>query len=213
MSDGREITVDTSASVETDADAAELVLAVETVEDTPEADRETVAAGVKRLDETFADLGLDEDRIHTTHFQMREDHRRSGDEERRFRGSHGFEVELHDLARIGEVIDATTVGLVGMNQIRFTLRRETRETMREEALRRSVASARSDARVLAESADLTLGGILALSTASGDLRPYQVSGRDVVLDTAKDESERTRVESGPVTVSAHVTAVFDSAGP
>jgi hypothetical protein len=34
------------------------------------------------------------------------------------------------------------------------------------------------------------------------ISPSQVSGRDVVLDTAENESERTRVESGPVSVSA-----------
>jgi uncharacterized protein len=67
------------------------------------------------------------------------------------------------------VIDAATGGLVGVSQVRFTLRAGTREALREEALRRAVANARSAAGVLAESADLTLDGIRTLSTASEDL--------------------------------------------
>jgi hypothetical protein len=48
MSDGREITIDASASVKAAADATELVLAAETVEETPEAAREVVASGARR---------------------------------------------------------------------------------------------------------------------------------------------------------------------
>jgi len=81
-----------------------------------------------------------------------------------YRGRATIDVAVADLTRLAEIIDTTlAAGATRVSDLKFRSYRE--EQARAEALRRAVAQARTDARVLAEAAGGALGPPLRIETA------------------------------------------------
>lgn len=112
-----------------------------------------------------------------------------------------FEVEVADTGAAGEVVDlAVGAGATEIEGVAFALSRERKRELRATAIDRAVADARADAEAVAASADLSLGGIRAVSTVDRGVGP--------VRETAADEG--TVVDPGPVTVTAGVEITYNA---
>jgi uncharacterized protein YggE len=83
------------------------------------------------------------------------------------------QVSVHDLERLGEVIDAGIAAGNELHGVTFDL--ADRAALRSQALTEAVRKARADAEVLARAAGGTIGGLLELSTEGQPVvQPYQV---------------------------------------
>lgn len=206
--EGSTVTVTAVGTAEADPDLAVVNVAVTARADDAEAVRDRIASNASRLRDALADANVSEDRIRTTRFSISREVERheNGTEHVGFRGAQSFEISLSNTSRAGEIVDlAVTNGANRVERVTFTLSEERRRELRAEALREAMANARSDADALAASANLTITGVGSVSTVDSGFSP---SLADVA--EARAESEPTRIDSGPVTVTADVTVVYNA---
>lgn len=196
------IEVDASGSAETEPDRAVVQVGVEARGDSAEAVRTELAAGAEDLRATFDDLGIPEENVRTATFRIGERRERSG-----FEGIHAFSVEVDDVERVGEVVDASVAaGADDVGRVTFTLQDETRERLRGEALDAALANADAEAEQIAANRGVEIVGTRAVSTTDGDVRPLQF---DAATEAASDDAgPPTELVSGPVTVTATVRVVY-----
>ncbi|MFW6003552.1 MAG: SIMPL domain-containing protein [Halanaeroarchaeum sp.] len=202
------ITVSASGDAQAEPDKAVLRMAVE-ADDTDVTDaRSTVAEDVSSVREALVEMGIQEDQIRTTDYRIDEDERRDRpteeDEEATYRVRHVLSVDVDDTDRVGTVIDtAVDAGVTSVHDVRFTLTSETERELKNEALQNAMADADTQARTLAESADLQIDGAATVETgSSGVPRPVYE------MEAAADGDAATDISSGPVTVSAEVTVTY-----
>ena len=208
---GKTITVSASGEAGAEPDRALVRVAVEATADDPTDARKQVARNVSSMRAALTDLGLPEDAIRTTGFDVYEDRRRpregGGEPETIYRARHSFVVEVDDTGRVGEVIDtAVDAGATGVHGVEFTLADETRTELRRQAIQAAMTNARSQADALAASADLTIVDVRSASTGSVD-GPGPVAVRTAA---AGDGGGGTEVESGPVSVTATVRVTYNA---
>jgi uncharacterized protein YggE len=203
----RSVTVQATGTVETQPDAAEIHLGVTVTAEDPKTVRDQLTQRVEELRSGLADAGVPEAQIRTVHYDVREDRGgREETDEQQYRGIHAFAVEVDDVDRVGTIIDAAVdAGATDVQRVRFTLSEETRDQLREEALRTAMSEARADAEVVADAADLELTGVAAASTGGSHVDQYTARAATEAADGAG-----TAVEPGPVTVSASVTVTFNA---
>jgi uncharacterized protein YggE len=195
------VSVSASGSVSVEPDLAVVTLAVEATADSADAAREQVATDVAAVRDALADLGLAADAVTTAAFGIHPEYDYSGDRREvvGYRAVHALTVES-GVDEAGAVIDAAVgAGAVRVNGVQFTLTDDTRQSAREQALGVAMGNAAADAGAIATAADLTLDGVRSVSTGAPAVSPFE----DHVA-MAEDESGRTIIEPGPVTVSATV---------
>ena len=210
---GKSITVSASGEAGAEPDRALVRVSVEATADDPTVARQRVAENVSSMREALLDLGLAEDAIRTTGFDIYEDRVRpsepGAEPETTYRARHSFVVEVADTARVGEVIDtAVDGGATSVHGVEFTLASETRDRLRGEAIQSAMTNAREQADVVAASADLSIVDVRSASTGS-------VGGPGPVVRmeaAAGDGGGGTELESGPVTVTATVTVTYNATG-
>lgn len=207
---GTTISVSATGRVTAEPDEARISLAVTADGDTAEAVREQLASDGKALRQALADAGVSDDEIETTSFAVRE---RSPSDDRSERtdyyGRHTFLVTLSDLDLVGTVIGAATEHAdSSVDGVWFTLSEARQAELRADALAKAVESARSDADALAAAADLDVTGVASISTSNGPVYPVMFDGRAVAEGGA--DGTPTKIDSGPVTVSASVSIVYDA---
>jgi len=109
-----------------------------------------------------------------------------------------IEVTVHDLARVGGVIDAALgAGANNVSQLRFESSKE--EAARLEALGQAVQSARRQAEAIARAAGGRLGPLLSITSGG----PIALAGRQMAMRTMAAE---TPVEAPALEVTAMVNA-------
>jgi len=118
-----------------------------------------------------------------------------------------LEVQLDDLARIGDVLDAATrAGANRVQGIQWTLRDQ--DAVRAEALRQAATRARAEAEVLAGALNLKILRVLTVEESSPQIVP--VRSRMAAGRAAVSSAEvATPVESGTLDVSANVTLTVE----
>jgi uncharacterized protein len=117
------------------------------------------------------------------------------------------EVQLDDLARIGDVIDAATrSGANRVQGIQFTLRDQ--DSVRAQALREAAQRARAEAQVLAAALDLRVLRVLTVEESSPRIVPLRTHIMARALSSASAEPA-TPVESGTVEVNAEVSLTVE----
>lgn len=211
--DAPERTIEVSAGGEATAepDRATLTVSVLATGDTSREVRQSLAERDDELRDALIDWGVDEDRIRTDYYSIRET-RESRERENvsAYEGEHRYEIVLHDVEAVGEVIDvAVDAGADAVNRITFGLSDEREQELREEALENAMENADADARVLADSADLTVDGVYTVSTARTSVTPYSTRyTADVSQESAGDAA--TGVETGDVSVSVDVRVVYEA---
>lgn len=207
--DGGSSTVSVGATGEATAepDRAVLTVGVEAKAADPETARQRVADNVSTMRAALADAGVGDDQVTTRHYTIREDResKRNGATETNYRAVHSFEIEIEDVDRVGTVIEtAVNSGATNVGRIQFTLSEDTRSDLREEALATAMTTARADAEILADNANLTLAGVESAATDTGNVRPYQAEANMATSDGGTD------VESGPVSVTARVQVTYNA---
>ncbi|MEF8757149.1 MAG: SIMPL domain-containing protein [Halobacteriales archaeon] len=206
----RTIQVAATGSTETQPDKALVRVSVEASADDPSTARNRLAANVSQMKDALADAGIDDSRIRTTDFDLRERRERQpreseGEPDTEYRASHRFAIEVDDVDRVGEVVDvAIDNGATNVDDVRFTLSDERREELRTEALETAMSDARQQAETIASSADLEIGGVHSASTTD-----VHVPTRRVTMEAAADGGG-TSFNSGPVSVTATVSVTYNA---
>ena len=117
------------------------------------------------------------------------------------------QVQLDDLARIGDVIDAAThAGANRVQGIQFTLRDQ--DAVRAEALREAAARARAEAEVLAQALNLKILRVLTVEESSPGIVPVRTH-LAMARASAASADVPTPVEAGTLDVSALVTLTVE----
>jgi len=117
------------------------------------------------------------------------------------------EVQLDDLARIGEVIDAATrVGANRVQGIQWTLRDQ--DAVRAAALREAATRAHAEAEVLAGALNLRILRVLTVEEASPQIVPVRVH-MAAARAAVSSADVATPVEAGTLDVSANVVLTVE----
>jgi len=205
------IQVTASADATAAPDSALIRPTVVATGDTAEAARSQVADDAARMRATLRELGVGDDRVRTTYFDIRaiSETPRNETEIVGYRAEQSFEIEVEvsddDIGnRTGSLVDAVVQN--GANQVdgvQFTLSDERRQELRRQALERATNTARGDADHLAAVTDLSITGVHSVSTGDGGVSPVDASLEDSAAD-----SPASVFEPGPVTVSATVSVTY-----
>ncbi|MDZ7701610.1 MAG: SIMPL domain-containing protein [Halobacteriales archaeon] len=199
------VSVSASGSVSMEPDLAVVRVAAEARADTADAAREQVAADVAAVREALAELGLEGDAVTTASFTLQPEYDYSGESRELvgYRAVHALTVEA-GVDGAGAVIDAAVAaGAVRVQGVQFTLTDESRQSAREQALAAAMGNAAADAGAIADAGGLSIDGVRSVSTGAPVVSPF--AGR---VAMAEDAAGSTTIESGPVTVSAHVSVVY-----
>ncbi|MFC6717035.1 SIMPL domain-containing protein [Natrialbaceae archaeon GCM10025810] len=201
---GRGIEVSASGEIETEPDLAVASIGVEASGDSADEVSGELAERADALRETFDDLGISDDAIEDGRYRV---HPVRGDGSG-FEGSHSFRVEVEDVERVGEVIDASVdAGANDVGQVEFTLRDETRAELRNEAVDAALENADAEAAHIATNRAVELNGIRSVSTSNADVVPVRSDGAEYESDDAAGGAETT-IDSEPVTVRASAEVVY-----
>lgn len=206
------VTVSAVGRVTREPDQAQVTLAVETSAATADAAAEENASRMQRLVSALRRLGLGEDQIKTTSYQLIPEYDHSPEAPRRppeeriigYRAINMVRVTVDEIGRVGEVIDAAiAAGANRVHGVHFTLRDPTE--VRREALREAVTEAQKEAETIATALGRRLGPVLAVTTAGGFDRPVYAFQADMAMARA---AAATPIEPGTLDVTANVTVVF-----
>lgn len=199
------VSVSAAGAVSVEPDVAEVTVVIEATADSADDARGQVANDVSAVRTALADLGLDEDDVTTAHFQLEPEYDYSDDRRELigYRAVHALSIAA-GVDQAGAVIDAAVAaGADRIQGVRFTLTDEHRQSARQQALQAAMTNAEADAGAIAEAADLTIVGVRTVSTGGPTVSPFE--GR---VEMTADGSGSTTIDSGPVTVSAHVSVVY-----
>lgn len=203
----RAIEVSARGAVETEPDQATLSVSVEATGDSADAVESDLADQAAQLRAAFDDLEIPDDDVESGRYDVRPV--RNGDG---YRGRHQFRLTLEDPDRVGEVIDAATAaGADDVGRINFGLTDETRAALRSDALEEALENADAEARAIAADRNVTITGTKSVSTRNVDVVPVRAEyDAASTADVAEDDAAapRTDIDSGPVTVTASVDAVY-----
>jgi uncharacterized protein YggE len=203
-----------------DAEPNQAVVRVAVVAVGPDAAtaRQRLATNTSRMRTALEEIGIGEDRITTSRYDIYQDRRRpreEGAEPRvQYRASHDFEITVTDPDRVGEVIDtAVRNGATEVDDVSFTLSADRRRTLEGRARSAAMADARAKARALATDANLTVTGVRVIRTASrGVPRTYDAGAGGTATETpVATPAPPSDIESGPVTVTTTVEVVYEAA--
>ena len=205
---GRTITVTGSAEMQAAPDRAVIEASVEATGDSAAAVRDALSTRSDSLRQALRNAGLDDDQLTTGRFAIRPEYDRrepgAEPEPTGYEGTHTITIEVDDVDATGDVIDtAIDGGADSIGQIEYTLAESTRESLREDALKAAVDTARDEAAVLAARVDSQVVSVHRLNAAGGGLSPtYE---RYAAEDAA---SGSTALQPDDVTVSASVEATY-----
>jgi uncharacterized protein len=130
-----------------------------------------------------------------------------------YRTTHMLNVELSDLDKGGDVIDAAASA--GSNQtfidyVQFTLKDSTRRALQKELLKGASSEAKSKAESMAQGLGISLGKVLSASE-SYSYYPQPIYYRSAAMDMA-GAAPKTELSAGQVDVSATVSTSFEVGG-
>jgi len=210
---GDTITVGGSGTVQTEADRAVVRVAVVASGDDIGTVREQLSENTTSMRDALAEIGIDESQVRTSYYDISSRERYGGPREEEgptYRGIHSFAVTVEDTDSVGQVIDtAVSNGASEVDGVEFTLSEDRRQELRQEALTEAMDNARTEASTIADAEDLSITGVDRVSTTDFDARPHAVEARAFAGDGG---GAPTSINSGPVTVRASATVVYDTSG-
>lgn len=166
------IRVEGTGEVSLSPSLARISLGVETESDTVQ---DAVSANNNRVEQVMdalGELGISEEDIQTSQFNIRQQNKREPVLEERSESSPGYvvtnivRVTVRDLDQLGSVLDEVIqAGANTINNIQFDA--ENKEAANKQALELAMKDARARAEVIADSAEVSLGKIHAVETFGG----------------------------------------------
>ena len=205
------ITVGGNGQVQAQADRAVIRVGVLATGDEISTVRNQLSENATSMREALTSSGIDSSQIRTNYYDISSEERYRGPEREgpKYRGTHSFTITIEDPETAGEVIDtAVSNGASEVDGVEFTLSPEKREQLREDALETAMENARSEAGTVAAAEDLQIAGVDRISTTEFDRRPYRAEAAAF----ADGGNGATSINSGPVTVRASVTVVYETNG-
>jgi uncharacterized protein YggE len=205
------ITVGASGQVQAAADRAVVRVGVVATGDEIETVRSHLSENASSMRSALNEMGIEDGQIRTAYYDISTNRRYGGAEsdEPTYRAIHSFAITVEDPDSVGQVVDtAVTSGADEVDGIEFTLSADKREQLRQEALTEAMNSARGEASTIAAAEDLSITGVDHVSTTEYHARPYGV--QTAALAAGGDAG--TSIDSGPVSVSASVTVVYETEG-
>lgn len=205
------VTVSGSGQVQAEADRAVVRVAVLATGDDIGTVRNQLSDNASSMRDALRSSGIDDGQIRTNYYDISSQERYGGprEEEPKYRAIHSFTITVEDPGEVGAVIDtAVSNGASEVDGVEFTLSAEKREQLREDALEAAMDNARSEASTVAGAEDLRVSGVDRISTTDFDRSPYSVERAAL----AAGDGGGTSIDSGPVTVSASVTVVYETSG-
>lgn len=203
------ITANGSAEVMEEPDGARVVIGVkeegtdrdETIEEFNQNANEVKST----LSESF---NLSEDQINTISYNfstvVENANHRSRQSSERFGGAHYFQVELHNIEIVGELLSvALEEGATDIRDVEYILSDETRNECKEEALELALESARNDAEVAADFEDYVIDDALEFDLTDSDSTTPGVSGE--IMDTLSRAGSQSNPDLEPDDVAVEVT--------
>ena len=156
--------------------------------------------------------GIASDSIETTGYrlyQVREydpDYRRYINQG--FKTSHSMKVELSDISRAGEIIDAAVSGgATTMNSVSFGLSDSKLEQLRLSALEAAAEDARKRADSIADGLGVSITRVMSASEGYS----YTPVVRSYAMDVAAEGAASTEITPGDISVTSTVNVVFEIA--
>jgi len=185
-------------------DRAFVTVSVETRSKSPREAQRLNAEAMTAVQQRLAQLRLSKDAIRTTGYDMHQEFdfvqtRRVPGE---FVARNGIEVRLDDIARTGEILDATVQsGATTVSGIRFDL--QDRDGAEREALRIAVADARARAEAAASGAGRAIDRVLRIEDSrEGIVAPPRPM---MTMMRGAESAAQTPVEPGLIEIHARVT--------
>jgi len=206
----RSIEVSSTGTVQTQPDQAVLIVGVSATATDPSEARKRLAANVSEMTSALEEMGVGSDQLVTVDYDLREDRRherrRGDDSESRYRARHTFRVTLTDTEKVGKAIDtAVQNGANEVQNVRYTISKEKRQDLRQQALENAMGNARRQADTVAASANLSVEGVVRVRSTDYDSRPrYGYRYAEAAADAGASP------ESGSVAVTARVNVVYNA---
>lgn len=203
----KSVSVSATGQIEAKPDQAIVRVAITATGNDSTAVREELAEQAESMRSALREYGLDSADIRTRHYDIEQAHRerREKGDAAPYRGIHAFALTVNDTSAAGDVLDvAVSNGADRVDGVAFTLSEEKRERLHNEALKKAMANANSRAETLATAGDISITGVHSIATARTRYSDYRV-------ETAQaDAGSATAIESGPVTVTAHVRVTYNA---
>lgn len=226
---GRSVVVTSTGEVADDPDMAVLDVGVQSTADDAGTARSEIAEKAEALLDALYDYGVDEDDVTTQRYWIRDridrrameaDGVRPDDPEAReeytyYEGVHSFQVEIHDVETVGEVIDvAVDAGADEVGRVTYTLSDDRRGELREEALTEAIGAAREEADLIAGEVGAEIVEATVVDASDGQVSPVRREVAYAGDDAAAEPTEAapsTGIEYGEVTVTARVRIEYEMA--
>jgi uncharacterized protein len=195
-----------------EADRAEIVFAVETLDDLAQVSQEENAEITEKVMLALKNAGVKDSEIETMNYSVREEYEWDYKIEKRiskgFRTTNSIKVTLSNLDISGKVVDlAVDAGVNNVSSIAFTLSKEAQQEAKELALKEASQYARTKANNIASGLGIVVGKVHSVSESTYYYTPnYYNYSMD---SAAKSEGAETPISPGDVSVSATVTVQFE----
>jgi len=198
-------TIEVSATgyVEVIPDRVSVSVGVRSKADTTIAAQTQVNEAMNATLESVRELDIDGLNIETTGLRLSPIYSRIKDREPELLGyaaSRNVRIEIGDLSRVGEVIDAAILG--GINDfdgVMFSI--ADPESHELEALRSATLNAKARAETIAGAMNMRLGGVV----TARDSNDWSGGGRSPFADMEAD----THIEPSPIDIEAEVTIIWE----
>jgi uncharacterized protein len=161
----RTVTVTGTATIRSAPDEAVISLGVQTQANTAQGAISQNAAEMTKVLQALADQGVGKDDIATSWVSLYPTYGQNGMDVTGFQASNQVDVTLHEMGKIGLVIDAAVAaGANVSNGVTFQLSDQNQGV--DQALTSAVADARSKAQTLAAAGDAQLGDVVSIQEGS-----------------------------------------------
>ncbi len=203
---GATITVTGSAAMTVKSDYAKVTVGVSTSDKTVDAASKQNTAAIHAVIEALKKAGVNEKDIVTNSYSVHAEYDYSGNQSvlTGYNVTNQLTVLIRDMEHIGATLDkATAAGANSIYNIQF-LSSKSAEAQ-DEATAYAVQDALRKAKLLADAAGLTLGGITSIEEATGN---YYVSARMYDSKTAAIETSNS-ILPDDASISASVTIVLE----
>jgi len=210
------ITTDGRGTVDVQPDEALVSLAVVTQAGDAKSASEENARKMDAVLATLNKLGIAKEDVATSGYRVQPRYNWSGKDQRivGFQVRNSLEVTVRDLEMVGDVLDVTLgAGANEIGGVTFTLSKDQQTAFRNKAIELAVSKAKADAISVADASSVRIVGPLEISTTGSQLSPYRAyadyGGSPNDAEALSKAAIAPQIQPGDVTVSAHVTVVYE----
>ena len=210
------ISVSGTGIIKTEPNQAKVYLGVETQSGNVTEALEENSLKMQSIIKAIKKLGIPKDSIETTYFSVYpiRDYEKSGEDIIGYRASNEITVELHDLDKIGAVIEeAMNAGANKVRRIEFGLTEDKKREVKNEALKEACKDARTKADTIASGLGLKITRIATARESGTYVAPYrtEVFGGEYAMPvpTPAPKAISPPIELKEVKVSATIDITYE----